>query len=115
MPRLRQDLIDSQRRFGYVTVPEAAQLSGVCERTIRTWTRRDPSTVKIRRLGPMLIFVEVADLIRVTGAPAPQQTDAEILAELAAIPPAPKPNGTHRATPTKPPREITLHRDEDGR
>lgn len=111
VPRVGQSLIELQRRAGYVSVPEAALLSGFCERTIRTWTRRKPPALKVRRVGPMLVFVEVASLMRATGTAGPQQTDAEILAELAA---APKPNGTHRATPAKPVREITLHRDEDG-
>lgn len=112
MPRIPRDVIDSQRRRGYVTVAEASRISGVNERTIRTWTRHEPATVNVRKLGPLLVFVELASLLAVAGEDPCQQTDAEILADLAA---APKANGAHRAPPSKPVREITLHRDEDGR
>lgn len=93
MPRLRQDFVDRQERDGYVTVAEASRRSGVCERTLRSWGRA--GSLKVRRVGPMLVFVEVASLRRATGLGESAST-ARVAAEPAA----------------HPVRELTFERDE---
>jgi hypothetical protein len=112
MPRIRDDLVARQRRDGFVTVAEASRLTDVHPRTIRTWTRRKPEMLRVRRVGPMLVFVEVASLLRATGAERPDGTDDEILAELGltgrTTPPTTQPHDQPPAL-----RELTLHRDEE--
>lgn len=97
MPRLRADLIECQERDGYVTVAEASRRTGICERTLRSWTRGD--TLKTKRVGPMLVFVEVESLRRATGATATPTGGT--------LPPAAGP------PQSGPIRELTLHRDEE--
>ena len=65
MPRLGQKLVDRQDQAGFVTVAEAARRSGFCERTIRDWVRK--GTVRVRRVGPALVFVDKASLAAATG------------------------------------------------
>lgn len=102
MPRVCQDLVDRQRRAGFVTVAEASLRSGVRERTLREWVKG--GSVKARRVGPMLVFVEAASLEAAIGGTA-GPTDDEILADIAAA---------RKATPAVqvPLRELTLERDE---
>jgi hypothetical protein len=101
MPRLGQKLVDRQDKAGFWTVAEAARRSGFCERTIRDWMRK--GTIRVRRVGPALVFVEKASLAAATGG---GEADAEILADVAG---ARRPSATPAARPV---RELTLERDE---
>lgn len=100
MPRLRAALVNRQEQAGYVTVAEAARRAGVCERTIRAWSRS--GSLKTHKVGPTLVFVDAASLAAATGG-APAGTDAEILAEV-----------YERTKPARPAviRELTFERDE---
>ncbi len=85
MPRVSDALVARQGQDGFVTVAEASRLTAVHERTLRAWTRS--GYLPIRRVGPKLVFVEVASLLRVTG-------------------------GWSAAKSDEPVRELTLERDE---
>lgn len=95
MPRVRPDLVERQERSGFVTVAEASRRSGVCERTIRAWTRT--GVVKVRRVGPMLVFVDAASLEAVCGGC--RRSLAEVY-------------GATKAQRPSLMRELTLERDE---
>lgn len=100
MPRVNRDLVERQRRAGFVTVAEASLRSGVRERTLREWVKG--GTVRARRVGPMLVFVDAASLEAAIGG-AVGQTDAKILAVVY--------EGTKAQRPAVM-RELTLERDE---
>lgn len=76
MPRVSEVLIERLRHEGYITVPEAAELTKVGERTIRTWTRGTPEAaqragrvfVRVRKVGS-LVFVEKASVCAAAGMP----------------------------------------------
>lgn len=64
MGRPNEALVEAQARDGYVTVAEAARLTKVTERGIRTWTRTGRVTTK--RIGAM-VFVNLESLRQVAG------------------------------------------------
>lgn len=80
MPRVRPDLVENLSRAGYVTMAEASRRTTVHERTIRSWA--SAGRVPVRRVGPMLVFVELASLLALAGVPAVGEADAEILDDL---------------------------------
>lgn len=67
MGRPNVALVEKQAAEGFVTVPEAARITSVSERGIRTWTRT--GRVDVRRVGG-LVFVNVDSLRRVAGMEA---------------------------------------------